>query len=56
MRQAQEAKPATYNHLINVLPVSEWTHHAGKQGTQIGYTVTSNDAEFLFNMIGEEMR
>ena len=49
-------EPTTYNHLMNVLPLSEWTHYACKQGTRIGDTVTSNDAESLFNMIGEEVR
>ena len=48
-------KPTTYNYLMNVLSVSEWTHHACKQGTRIGETVTSNDTESLFNMIGEEV-
>ena len=56
MRWVQGMKPATYNHLMNVLPLSEWTHRACKQGTRIGDTVTSNDAESLFNMIREEVR
>ena len=56
MRRVQDKKPATYHHLMNVLPLSEWTHHTCKQGTRIGDTVTSNDAESLFNVIGEEVR
>lgn len=56
MRRVQELKPATYAHLMNVLPLSSWTHHACKQDTRIGDTVTSNNAESVFNMIGEEVR
>ena len=56
MRRVQDMKPATYSHFINGWPLSEWTHHACKQGTRIGDIVTSNDAESLFNMIGEEVR
>ena len=42
-------KPARYHHLLKVLPLSEWTHHACKQGTRTGDTIMSNDAESLFN-------
>lgn len=41
---------------MTVLPLSAWTHHACKQDTRIGDTVTSNNAESVFNMIGEEVR
>lgn len=56
MRRVQELKPATYAHLMTVLPLSSWTHHAGKQGTRIGDTVTSNNAESVINMVGAEVR
>ena len=53
MRPVQDMKPGTYHNLMNALPLSEWTYYACKQGTRIGDTVTSNDAESLFNLIGE---
>ena len=56
MRRVQDKKPDTYHHLMNGLPLSEWTYHACKQGTRIGDNVTSNDAESLFNMTGEEVK
>ena len=49
-------KPVTDHHLMSVLPMSEWTHHACRKDIRIGDTVTSNDTESIFNMIGEEVR
>ncbi|CAM9577734.1 unnamed protein product [Pylaiella littoralis] len=56
MRRVQSEKPGTFNHLMSAVPLSQWTHHACKQDTRIGYTVTSNNAESLINMVGAEVR
>ena len=56
MRRVQEAKPATFNHLMTKLPSRMWTHHAYAQHTRIGDTVTSNNAESSISQIGEEVR
>lgn len=56
MRRIKLLKPATFDHMIRVLPLSSWTHHACDQRTRIGDTVTSNNAESLINQVGEAVR
>lgn len=55
MKRVSEQKPATFNHLMTVLPMKDWTHHACKQDTRIGDSVTSNNAESLISSVGEEV-
>lgn len=56
MKRVAKDKPATYNHVMTVLPFNLWTHFACKQDTRIGDTVTSNNAESLISSVGEEVR
>lgn len=56
MRRVQLVKPTTYNHMMTVLPLLEWSHHTCKQGNRIDDTVTSNDRDSFFNMVDKEVR